>query len=410
MISNTYSCNVEDDNDDHGHDHNIEPHKPDSEQSALHLLTLLIKCADHITTNNTTAATNLLPEINLLSTPYGSPPHRVAAYFSHSISSLLINTHLRRDNHSIPSSPSLRHHHLRHLHAAFQSYNSLTPLIKFSHFTSNQAIYDVVSSPSFDGCDHVHVIDVDVMQGLQWPGFFHIISSSSRKLVSVKLTGFGPDMRVLTQTGRRLEEFAGSAGVQFEFNPVQGRIGDLTELSRLGPTRSDSVVVLHWVHHGVYDVCGSRDGFVRVLAAVRPRLVTMVEQGLPKTTSFQGRFVGAIHYYSALFDALGEGLGRDSVQRYMVEHHLFGREIKNVLDIEDRVGVVPWADELNRIGFETFSLSGSPATQASLLLEMFPWKGYTLMEENGRLKLGWKDLPLLTASAWQPKDYCNTAK
>lgn len=33
---------------------------------------------------------------------------------------------------------------------------------------------------------------------------------------------------------------------------------------------------------------------------------------------------------------------------------------------------------------------------------MFPSDGYTLVEENGTLKLGWKDLCLLTASAWRP--------
>uniref|UniRef100_A0A0D9XNK2 Uncharacterized protein n=1 Tax=Leersia perrieri TaxID=77586 RepID=A0A0D9XNK2_9ORYZ len=33
---------------------------------------------------------------------------------------------------------------------------------------------------------------------------------------------------------------------------------------------------------------------------------------------------------------------------------------------------------------------------------MFPSDGYTLIEENGALKLGWKDLCLLTASAWRP--------
>jgi hypothetical protein len=35
---------------------------------------------------------------------------------------------------------------------------------------------------------------------------------------------------------------------------------------------------------------------------------------------------------------------------------------------------------------------------------MYPWKGYTLVEEDACLKLGWKDLSLLTASAWKPTD------
>uniref|UniRef100_J3MM53 Uncharacterized protein n=2 Tax=Oryza brachyantha TaxID=4533 RepID=J3MM53_ORYBR len=40
---------------------------------------------------------------------------------------------------------------------------------------------------------------------------------------------------------------------------------------------------------------------------------------------------------------------------------------------------------------------------------MYPWKGYTLVEEDGCLKLGWKDLSLLTASSWEPTDADATA-
>ena len=41
-----------------------------------------------------------------------------------------------------------------------------------------------------------------------------------------------------------------------------------------------------------------------------------------------------------------------------------------------------WGDELWRAGFRPVSLAGSPAAQARLLLGMYPWKGYTLVEED----------------------------
>lgn len=61
-----------------------------------------------------------------------------------------------------------------------------------------------------------------------------------------------------------------------------------------------------------------------------------------------------------------------------------------------------WREKLQQCGFRGISLAGNAATQASLLLGMFPSDGYTLVEDNGTLKLGWKDLCLLTASAWRP--------
>ncbi|KAG8387097.1 hypothetical protein BUALT_Bualt03G0217900 [Buddleja alternifolia] len=125
--------------------------------------------------------------------------------------------------------------------------------------------------------------------------------------------------------------------------------------------------------------------------------------------SFLGRFVEALHYYWALFDVLGEGLGPESVERHMVEKQLFGSEIRNIVAVgrlkrTGEVKVERWGDELVCVGFRPISLTGNPAAQASLLLRMFPWQGYTLVEENGCLKLRWKDLSLLTASAWQLSD------
>ena len=97
------------------------------------------------------------------------------------------------------------------------------------------------------------------------------------------------------------------------------------------------------------------------------------------------------------------------MERHTAEQQLLGCEIRNIVAVggpkrTGEVKVERWGDELVRVGFRPVSLAGNPAAQANLLLGMFPWQGYTMMEENGCLKLGWKDLSLLTASAWQPSD------
>lgn len=136
-------------------------------------------------------------------------------------------------------------------------------------------------------------------------------------------------------------------------------------------------------------------------------MVTVVEQDLSHAGSFLGRFVEAIHYYSALFDSLGASYGEESEERHAVEQQLLSREIRNVLAVggPSRSGDVKfnnWREKLQQSGFRVVSLAGNAATQATLLLGMFPSDGYTLVEDNGTLKLGWKDLCLLTASAWRP--------
>ncbi|XVF81669.1 hypothetical protein PTKIN_Ptkin15bG0173800 [Pterospermum kingtungense] len=373
----------------------------EGESTGLRLLGLLLQCAECVAMDNLEDATDLLPEISELSSPFGSSPERVGAYFAHALQARVVSSCLR--TYSPLDIKSLTLTQSQKIFNALQSYNSISPLIKFSHFTANQAIFQAL-----DGEDRVHVIDLDIMQGLQWPGLFHILASRSKKIRSMRITGFGSSSELLELTGKRLADFASSLGLPFEFHPLEGKIGNVTDLSQLG-VRSSEAVVVHWMHHCLYDITGSDLGTLRLLTVLKPKLITIVEQDLSHGGSFLGRFVEALHYYSALFDALGDGLGVDSLERHVVEQQLFGSEIRNIVAVggpkrTGEVKVERWGEELRRVGFQPVSLGGNPAAQASLLLGMFPWKGYTLVEENGCLKLGWKDLSLLTASAWQPSD------
>ncbi|KAJ8759860.1 hypothetical protein K2173_009961 [Erythroxylum novogranatense] len=373
----------------------------EGEPTGLRLLGLLLQCAECVAMDNLNDANDLLPLISELSSPFGSSPERVGAYFAHALQSRVVSSYLGA--YAPLTSKALTITQSQKIFSALQSYNSISPLIKFSHFTANQAIFQAL-----DGEDRVHIIDLDIMQGLQWPGLFHILASRSKKIRSVRITGFGPSSELLESTGRRLADFANSFGLPFEFVSVEGKIGNLTDLSQLG-IRPREAIVVHWMHHCLYDISGNDLGTLKLLTLLRPILITTVEQDLSHGGNFLARFVEALHYFSALFDALGDGLGVDNVERHTVEQQLFASEIRNIVAVggpkrTGEVKVERWGDELRRVGFRPVSLAGNPAAQASLLLGMFPWKGYTLVEENGWLKLGWKDLSLLTASAWQPSD------
>ncbi|KAK9050991.1 hypothetical protein SSX86_027616 [Deinandra increscens subsp. villosa] len=375
----------------------------EAESSGLRLLGLLLQCAECVAVDNLDHANNLLPEISELASPFGSSPERVAAYFAEALQARIISSYL--GTYTPLTIKKLALSQNQKICNALQSYNSISPFIKFSHFTANQAIFQAL-----EGEDGVHIIDLDIMQGLQWPGLFHILASRPRKLKSLRITGVGSSIELLEATGLRLHDFANSLGLPFEFVPLEGKIGNISSdfAAQLG-VRSGETVVVHWLHHCLYDVTGSDFGTLRLLNLLKPKLITIVEQDLSHGGSFLGRFVEALHYYSALFDALGDGLEPENIERHTVERQLFGSEIKNIVAVggpkrTGEVKVEKWGEELGRAGFRPVSLAGNPAAQASLLLGMFPWKGYTLVEETGRLKLGWKDLSLLTASAWQPSD------
>lgn len=369
------------------------------DSGSLRLLGLLLQCAEAVNADNLELAIDLLPQIAELSTPFGSCPERVAAYFADALRARIISSCL--GTYSPLSVKSLAYSWYQKTCQAFQSYNSISPLVKFSHFTANQAIFEALH-----GEDQVHIIDLDIMQGLQWPGLFHILASRPRKIVSLRITGIGSSLELLHATGQRLSDFAASLGLPFEFQPLEGKIGNVSDLGFLRKGAEEAIVV-HLMQHCLYDITGSDVATLRVLRQLGPKLITVVEQDLSHGGNFLGRFVEALHYYSALFDAVGDGTEGESSERHLVEQQVFGCEIRNIVAVggpkrTGEVQVERWGYELKRVGFEMVSLGGNPAAQASLLLGMFPWKGYTLVEEGGCLKLGWKDLPLLTASAWRP--------
>lgn len=382
-------------------DRKEELRKQERDEEGLRLLTLLLQCAEAVAADNLDEANRLLLEISEVSTPFGTSAQRVAAYFSEAMQSRLVSSCL--GVHSpLPAAP-----HRQKLASAFQVFNGISPFVKFSHFTANQAIQEAFSSES-----HVHIIDLDIMQGLQWPGLFHILASRPGGPPVVRLTGLGPSLDALEATGKRLSDFAQTLGLRFEFIPVAEKAGNV-DPERLGVRRREAVAV-HWLHHSLYDVTGSDANTLWLLQRLAPKVVTMVEQDLSQAGSFLARFVEAIHYYSALFDSLGASYGEDSQERHLVEQQLLSREIRNVLAVggpartgEARFG--NWRDKLGRSGFRGVSLAGNAAAQATLLLGMFPSDGYTLVEEGGALKLGWKDLCLLTASAWKPATHPTSA-
>ncbi|KAM0016550.1 putative transcription factor GRAS family [Helianthus debilis subsp. tardiflorus] len=391
--------NIEESNDDDDQLTTVE-----AESSGLRLLGLLLQCAECVAVDNLDHANNLLPEISELSSPFGSSPERVAAYFAEALQARIISSYIGTYTPLTFKTKTLALAQNQKICNALQSYNSISPSIKFSHFTANQAIFQAL-----EGEETVHIIDLDIMQGLQWPGLFHILASRPRKIKSLRITGVGSSIELLNATGRRLHDFANSLGLPFEFVPLEDLNNMNNNLMNKLGVRSGEPVVVHWMHHCLYDVTGSDYETLRLLNVLKPKLITIIEQDLSHGGSFLGRFVEALHYYSALFDAVGDGIEPENVERYTVEQQLFGCEIKNIVAVggpkrTGEVKVEKWGEELGRVGFGPVSLAGNPASQASLLLGMFPWRGYTLVEENGCLKLGWKDLSLLTASAWRSLD------
>lgn len=364
-----------------------------SDEQGLSLITLLLECAVAISVDNLGEAHRILLELTQMASPYGpSCAERVVAYFAKAMLARVVNSWLGI------CSPLVDY---KSIHSGFQVLNSISPFVKFAHFTSNQAILE-----AFHQRDRVHIVDLDIMQGLQWPALFHILATRMEGPPQVTMTGIGNSAELLVETGKQLSNFARRLGISFEFHPVAKKFGEI-DPSVVRVRRGETLAV-HWLQHSLYDTVGPDWKTMRLLEQLAPRVITLVEQDITHGGSFLDRFVGSLHYYSTLFDSLGAYLLPDDPNRQQVEHCLLHREINNILAIggparngEDKFR--SWRNELiGQTGcFRQIPMSANAMAQAQLILNMFPpAHGYSLVQGDGSLKLGWKDTSLYTASAW----------
>ncbi|CAM6084197.1 unnamed protein product [Calypogeia fissa] len=370
------------------------------EAHGLQLVHLLLKCADATAQRNVKSAARILGELYQGASLYGDSMQRVAAYFAEGLAARIVSKESPMYS-NLMVQPSTEQYC-----SAFTTLYKVAPYFQFAHFTANQAILEAVEGHQF-----VHVVDLDIMQGFQWPCLIQALAARKGGPPQLRITGVGKHANVVRETGRRLTSFAASFGVPFEFQSViEEQLENLTPemlAPRFGEVLAvNSVLQLHRLlnptsgenlHRFMHSLC----------RRLKPAVVTVVEQEANHNApSFLGRFMEALHYYAAVFDSLDASLPQQSEERVKVEQLFFAQQIKNIVvsDGNERVERHEtfdlWQQRMEMAGFYQVPLSAHAVSQAKLLLQFSPCEGYRLHEREGSICLGWQERLLLTASAW----------
>ncbi|KAH7352212.1 hypothetical protein KP509_19G034600 [Ceratopteris richardii] len=403
-----------------------------SETENTELVDLLVACVDAISAGSVSAVNHLLARLGRLASPEGeSPMHRLAAYFAEGLAwrasrmwphiyqpmqqkgGLALGGEGWDDAASAADSASF-----------WQALNEATPLVKFSHFTANEVILG-----AFEGEEAVHVIDLDIKQGLQWPALFHgLATRNGGPPRHIRVTGVGRAREEVQEVGDRLMEFAEEIGLRLEFHGVVDRLEDVrlwmlhVKGNESAGREAVAINCILQLHHSLGDSSGaSLRNLLELLRSARPKVVVMVEQEADchDQPSLAARFPPALRYFAALFDALDDSLPPSSPSRRQIESH-FADHIRNIVAcdggqrVERYQPLRRWERLLSTAGFSCLPLTERCRLQAQLLLRAFS-SNYRILPElspklsqspsclpPGHLTLAWIDHPLLTLSAWTP--------
>lgn len=372
----------------------------EDENSGIQLVHSLLACAEAIQQENLHLAEESLHRIQLLGLPPG-PMGKVATHFIDALARRVYGVASSSIGSHSDSLSELLHFH----------FYETCPYLKFAHFTANQAILE-----AFAGHKVVHVIDFNLMHGLQWPALIQALALRPGGPPRLRLTGIGPPQPggndVLQEIGKKLRQLADTVKVEFEFRGVVAMKLDDIKPWMLQMRHGEAVAVnsVLQLHKLLYSNGPVRaiDEVLRSVQALNPRIFTVVEhEANHNNPSFLGRFMEALHYYSTMFDSLAAcNLPSESNEQVLAEMYL-GREIYNIVACENAArterheNLVQWRLRLLKAGYRPIQLGLNAFKQASTLLTLFSGEGYRVEEKLGCLTLGWHTRPLIAASAWQ---------
>ncbi|KAG5570144.1 hypothetical protein H5410_059910 [Solanum commersonii] len=287
----------------------------------------------------------------------------------------------------------------------------ICPYLKFGYMAANGAIVEACRNEG-----RIHIIDFQIAQGTQWMTLLQALAARPGGAPYVRITGIDDPVSQyargdgLAAVAKRLSAISEKFNIAVEFHAVPVFAPEITwDMLDVRPGEALAVnfpLQLHHTPDESVDVNNPRDGLIRMIKSLCPKIVTLVEQeSNTNTAPFLPRFVEALDYYHAMFESIDVTLLRDMKERINVEQHCLARDIVNVIACEGKERVErhellgKWKSRFMMAGFQQYPLSSYVNSVIKDLMKRYS-EHYTLVEKDGAMLLGWKERNLVSASAW----------
>ncbi|CAN4095848.1 unnamed protein product [Withania somnifera] len=376
-------------------------------RDVVDLSTLLRLCAQAVAAGNQRTANELLKQIRQSSSPMGDGMQRLAHYFADGLEARMAGsgTHIYKAliTRPVAATDVLKAYHL--LLAA-------CPFRTISSFFSNKTIWNLAEK-----APTLHIIDIGIMWGFQWPGLIQRLSSRPGGPPKLRITGidfpnpgFRPAERV-EETGRRLANYAESFKVPFEFNAIAQK-WETIELEDLKINKGEVLVVnCLFRFRNLLDetvvVNSPRDIFLNLIRRLNPDVfIQGIVNGAYNGPFFISRFREALFHYSSLFDMLETIIPREVHERMLIEKNILGQEAMNVIACEGAERIErpetykQWQVRIMKAGFLQLPLDEEIMRMTTERFKVYD-KNFMIDVDSEWLLQGWKGRFGYALSTWK---------
>ncbi|PON82090.1 GRAS transcription factor [Trema orientale] len=390
------------------------------------LIQLLLNCAKHAASGNLRHADSCLSQISQLASVDGDSMQRLSARFASALAVRLVKRwpglHKalnRTQRPKLELGPAQL--------ASSSSSPAAFPCLGFAYAIIARTL---VHSMSHEGA--IHFVDFGSCDSRLWVPIIRSLASEPRghgPPLGLSFTCVHGDKAVLDKLGLCLTKEAESLGLSFQYNPLHVSLGELTtEVIKTRPGEALAIVSILSLHvllaeddrvdaqfgahknKGIKE-CKQMSQFLAMVKSMSPKVVLLVEQEADHNLNrLVDRFLGSLHYYSAVFDSLDANFGASSSssdhQERLAFEEMYGREIENIvacegLEREERhERYEKWMTRFGRAGFRPIRMWFDPMEDAKKMLEVCGSEGYKVVNNKASFVLCWHERPLYAVSAW----------
>ena len=385
--------------------------KQGNKKGVVDLRTLLILCAQAVSSDNRVTANELLKQIRQHSSPLGDGSQRLAHCFANALEARLAGTGTQ-----IYTALYSKRKSAADMVKAYQMFISACPFKRLAIIFANHTILNLANAKEVET---LHIVDFGIRYGFQWPALIDRLSKRSGGPPKLRMTGielpqpgFRPAERV-QETGRRLAKYCDRFNVPFEYNAIAQK-WETIKIEDLKIKENELLAVNCMVRFkNLLDetvvLTSPRDTVLKLIRKANPDIfIQATVNGNYNAPFFVSRFREALFHYSTMFDVLDTNIAREDPMRLMFEKEFFGREVMNIIACEGSERVErpetykQWQVRNMRAGFRQLPLDHLLINKLRCRLSDAYHSDFMLDVDGNYMLQGWKGRIIYASSCWVP--------
>ncbi|AES88867.1 putative transcription factor GRAS family [Medicago truncatula] len=383
--------------------------KQGNKKGVVDLRTMLVLCAQYVSSDDRANANELLRQIRQYSSPLGDGSQRLAHCFANALEARMAGTGTQ-----IYTALYSKRNSAADMVKAYQMYISACPFKKLAIIFANHTILNLAKE-----VETLHIVDFGIRYGFQWPALIYRLSKRPGGPPKLRLTGielpqpgFRPAERV-QETGLRLARYCERFNVPFEFNAIAQK-WETIKVEDLKIKKNELLVVnsvcrLKNLLDETVVLNSPRDAVLKLIRDTNPNIfIHTTVNGSYNAPFFATRFKEALFNYSTMFDVLDINVAREDQTRLMFEKEFWGREVMNIIACEGSQRVErpetyrKWQVRNTRAGFRHLPLDKHLINKLRCKLKDVYHSDFMLVEDGNCMLQGWKGRIIYASSCWVP--------